>query len=61
MHCVEGNVSLTMSLGVYAGVEKPVICDMYENKVTVTATAIPDDVLYNVQKVKKDAEFWPKK
>jgi len=43
------------------GVEKPVICDMYDMKVSVTATAKPEDVLKTVKKVKKDAEMWPQK
>lgn len=47
--------------GVYAGVEKPVICDIYEGKVTATATAKPEDVLKKVKTVKKDADMWPQK
>lgn len=43
------------------GVEKPVICDLYDMKVSVTATAKPEDVLKTVKKVKKDAELWPQK
>lgn len=46
---------------IYAGVEGPVICDMYDMKVSVTATAKPEDVLKTVKKVKKDAEMWPQK
>jgi hypothetical protein len=46
--------------GAYAGVEKPVVCDMYEGKVTVTATAKPEDVLKTVQSEKKDAVMWKK-
>jgi len=34
---------------------------MYDMKVSVTATAKPEDVLKTVKKVKKDAEMWPKK
>lgn len=41
------------------GVEGPVICDLYEMKVSVTATAKPEDVLKTVQRVRKDAEMWP--
>lgn len=43
------------------GVEKPVICDLFEMKVSVNATAKPEDVLSTVKKVKKDAEMWPQK
>lgn len=48
---------------VYAGVEKPVICDIYERKVSVKAagTLKPETVLKKAQKIKKDSVLWPKK
>lgn len=59
MHRLNQNVCLATILGICAGVQKPVICDLYLMKVTVTTTAKPDVVLKTVQKVKKDAEIWP--
>ncbi|XP_024366204.1 uncharacterized protein [Physcomitrium patens] len=43
------------------GVQKPVICDLYLTKVTVTGTAKPEAVLKTAQKMKKDAAMWPQK
>lgn len=41
--------------------EKVVICDIYEQKVTVKATAKPEAVLKKAQKVKPNSVLWPKK
>lgn len=43
------------------GVEKAVVCDIYEKKVTVKGTAKPEAVLKQAQKVKPDSVMWPKK
>ncbi|KAG0589948.1 hypothetical protein M758_1G057300 [Ceratodon purpureus] len=43
------------------GVERGVITDMDENKVTVKASTKPEIVLKQAQKVKRDAELWPQK
>ena len=49
MHCIERSVQcLTNDSNICAGVEKLVICDLYKEKVILTATTKLEEVLKSI-------------